>query len=180
MSKVKSIAKRYRFFIIMFLINIILLFAAPEVGKSSFKMTASNFMEMMLVIPPIFVLLGLLDVWVERETMMKHMGKDSGIKGALIAFLMGSAAAGPLYAAFPIAGMLMKKGVRLLNVFIFIGAWSTTKIPMLMFEITNMGPYFMLLRLGLNIFGIIGIAFMLEKTIKDDEKDAIYERAGNL
>jgi hypothetical protein len=83
---------------------------------------------MLSVLPPIFILLGLLDVWVDRATMMKFTGKGSGLKGVLIAFLLGSAAAGPLYAAFPVAGVMLKKGSSLFNVFIFIGAWSTTKI----------------------------------------------------
>ena len=36
---------------------------------------------LLLVIPPIFVLLGLLDVWVPREQMMRFMGPGSGLKG---------------------------------------------------------------------------------------------------
>ena len=33
---------------------------------------------MLLVIPPIFILLGLLDVWVPREKMIRYMGTGSG------------------------------------------------------------------------------------------------------
>ena len=84
-------------------------------------------MEMLSVIPPIFILLGLLDVWVQRETMIKLMGEKSGILGILIAFFLGSGAAGPLYAAFPIAGVLLKKGSKFSNVLIFICSLSTTK-----------------------------------------------------
>lgn len=72
-------------------------------------------MEMISVIPPIFILLGLLDVWVDRATMMKYTGKGSGLKGILIAFLLGSAAAGPLYAVFSVAGVMLKKGSSLVN-----------------------------------------------------------------
>lgn len=57
----------------------------------------------------IFILLGLLDVWVDRQTMMKYTGKGSGLKVILISFLLGSAAAGPLYAAFPVATVMLKK-----------------------------------------------------------------------
>jgi hypothetical protein len=37
-------------------------------------------------------------------------GSKFGYAGVLIAYLLGSAAAGPLYAAFPVAGVLLKKG----------------------------------------------------------------------
>ena len=93
---------------------------------------------------------------------------------------MGSAAAGPLYAAFPVAGVLLKKGVSLTNVFIFIGAWSTTKIPMLLFEAGNLGTRFMLLRLSCNIVGILIIAAILTRTTAPEERAALYESAKEL
>ena len=48
---------------------------------------------MVLVIPPIFVLLGLLDIWVPRSTMIKYMGEGSGLKGIILAIFIGSAEA---------------------------------------------------------------------------------------
>ena len=177
MKKIKNLIGRYKFFLVLFSINIILLITVPEIGKKSFSITKDNLFEMISVLPPIFILLGLLDVWVEKETMMKYMGENSGIKGGLIAFIMGSAAAGPLYAAFPVAGVLLKKGVKISNVFIFIGAWSTTKIPMILFETSNLGVSFMLVRLCCNIIGVILIALILEKTTSEKDKAELYEKA---
>lgn len=43
--------------------------------------------------------------------MMKYMDEGSGIKGIMIlSIIFGSAAAGPLYGAFPVAVVFMKKG----------------------------------------------------------------------
>lgn len=107
--------------------------------------------------------------------MMKYTGKGSGLKGVLIAFLLGSVAAGPLYAAFPIAGVMLKKGSGLFDVFIFIGAWSTTKIPMLTFEATSLGLAFTLTRLALSIIGILIIAVTTEKALNQEQQKQIYE-----
>ncbi|SFR54154.1 permease [Anaeromicropila populeti] len=180
MQNWKKIIKRYRFFGVFLVINLIVLFIYPELGKESFIITAKNLKEMLMVIPPIFVLLGLLDVWVEKETMMKFMGADSGIKGALLAFLLGSAAAGPLYAAFPVAGILLKKGVRLFNVFLFIGAWATTKLPLILFEVSSLGFSYMFLRFICNLIGIVLIAFLLEKATRQEEREKIYEMSQQL
>lgn len=171
----KNFLKRYKVFLLLIISNIIIGVALPEIGLKSFSLTKQNFFEMISVIPPIFVLLGLLDVWVDRATMMKYTGKGSGIKGVLIAFLLGSAAAGPLYAAFPVAGVMLKKGSSLFNVFIFIGAWSTTKIPMLTFEAASLGLTFMLIRLLLSIIGILLIAVTIEKLLKEEQQKKIYE-----
>lgn len=177
MKKLLTILKRYRFFLVFFAVNIALLFIAPETGRRSFALTGDNLLEMVSILPPIFILLGLLDVWVQRETMIRYMGQGSGFKGGIVAFILGAAAAGPLYAAFPVAAVLLKKGAKLTNVFIFIGAWSTTKIPMLLFEASNLGVRYTLLRLGCNIVGIILIAILLEKSLPEKDKEAIYENA---
>ena len=146
-------------------------FLAPDTGWKALSITWDNIWGMMSFLPPIFVLLGLLDVWVDRVTMMKYMGDNSGLRGAFLAFVMGSAAAGPLYAAFPVAGIMIKKGARLLNVFIFIGAWSTTKIPLLTFETATLGFRFMAMRLVFNVIGIVIIARVLDALIRKKNLD---------
>jgi len=176
----KNFMKRYRLFIGLAVINILLIAVFPDIGLKSVNITWSNTLEMLSVIPPIFILLGLLDVWVQRDTMIRLMGEKSGIVGALIAFLLGSAAAGPLYAAFPVAGVLLKKGSKFSNVLVFIGAWSTTKIPLLLFETSSMGWRFTLVRFLINIPGIALIAYTTEKLLNKNEKALIYEKAGTM
>lgn len=132
--------------------------------------------EMLSILPPIFILLGLLDVWVPRETMVRFMGEKSGLLGAFLAFFFGSAAAGPLYGAFPVAAIFMKKGVKFSNVMIFIGAWSTTKIPMFIFEWSSLGPRFAMTRLLVNIPGIVFMAWLLEILTPAAEIRRLYER----
>ena len=166
---------RYKVFLLLALANIIIGLIMPGIGLKSLELTRANLLEMMSVIPPIFILLGLLDVWVDRSTMIRLTGNGSGLKGVLIAFLMGSAAAGPLYAAFPVAGMMLKKGSSLRNVFIFIGAWSTTKIPMLTFEAASLGLPFTLTRLALSVIGILAIALISQKSLNPEQKEELYK-----
>lgn len=166
--------KRYRFFLITLLAVLVLFIYQVELGVKSLSITGYSIKEMALVIPPIFVLLGLMDVWVPRETMVKYMGEKSGIKGIILAMLIGSAAAGPLYGAFPIASVFMKKGVKFTNILIFIGAWSTTKIPMLLFEISSLGVRFAITRLCVDIPGIIIIAFIINKLVSKQDVETIY------
>lgn len=67
---------------------------------------------MLSVLPPIMIMLGLMDVWVSRESLMKYMGNNSGFLGVFLAMLIGSIAAGPMYAAFPFTAVLIKKGAK--------------------------------------------------------------------
>ena len=178
--KIMQVLKRYRAAIIagIALVLFLLLFPgyAPKAGASLLVQART----MLLVVPPIFLLLGLMDAWVPRETLMKYMGPGSGVKGPLIAFAVGSAAAGPLYGAFPVAAVLMKKGASFTNILIFIGAWSTTKIPMLLFEMKALGFRFALARLAIDIPGIILIALALKALIPRDEVDRLYAAAATM
>src|SRR4030042_5341242 len=135
---------------------------------------------MALVLPPIFILLGLLDVWIPKEKMIKYMGEGSGIKGIILAMIIGSVAAGPLYAAFPVAAALMRKGGKFTNILIFIGAWSTTKAPMLLFEISALGARFTMTRLAIDIIGIIIIAYVLYAIVSKKEVKELYYKAEKL
>ena len=176
----KTILKRYRAAIITVVLIGVLTIINRQIGFKALSISAYSFKEMLLVIPPVFVLLGLLDVWIPRETMMRYMGEGSGIKGIVLSIIIGSAAAGPLYGAFPVAAVFMKKGVKFSNILIFIGAWSTTKIPMFLFESAALGMKFALTRLAIDIPGIIIIAYVLSKLVSKDEIAKVYENAENI
>jgi len=62
-----------------------------------------------------------------------------------------------------------EKGVKFMNLLIFIGAWSTTKIPMFLFEMAALGTRFAIARLLIDIPGIIIIAFILSKMVSKKE-----------
>jgi uncharacterized membrane protein YraQ (UPF0718 family) len=173
----KTILKRYRAFIIVSIAILVFTIFNFELGMKALNITAYSFKEMVLVIPPIFVLLGLLDIWVPREIMIKYMGEGSGLKGILLSIFIGSAAAGPLYGAFPVAAVFMKKGVKFSNILIFIGAWSTTKIPMFLFEVASLGTKFAVTRLLIDIPGVIIIAAILSAMVSKDEIKKIYNNA---
>ncbi|MCL6613327.1 MAG: permease [Firmicutes bacterium] len=176
----KDFLRRYRFALATLLALAVLGVFNLNLGKKAAATIGYSLREMLLVIPPIFILIGLLDVWVPKETMIRLMGKGSGLRGAVLAVLLGSVAAGPLYAAFPVAAVLAKKGASFRNVVILLGAWSTTKIPMFLFEITALGGRFALTRLVLNLPGIVLIGAALEKIIGPEEEKRIMESLVSL
>ena len=175
-----SSIKKYRFAIVAIALTVLLFMYDSVKGARAMQVTFFSLREMMLIIPPIFILLGLLDSWVPKETMVRFMGKGSGLKGILLAFFLGSAAAGPLYGAFPVASVLMQKGASYTNVLILLGAWSTTKIPLMLFEMGSLGLPFALTRLMINIPGILIIAWTVDYFLSDNDKERIYSNAREM
>ena len=172
--------KRYRPFLIALACVGVLTLFNRGIGTKALFISVNSFVQMLFIIPPVFVLLGLLDVWVSRESMIRYMGEGSGIEGILLSIFIGSAAAGPLYAAFPVSALFMKKGVSFSNVMIFIGAWSTTKIPMVLFEFQSLGARFALTRLLVDIPGIIIIAVLLSNLVCGEDINKIYENVEKM
>ena len=125
------------------------------------------FKEMILFLPLMFILIGLFDVWVPREKIEKHIGRESGWKGTGLVILLATLQAGPLYGAFPFAYILWKKGCSIRNIFIYLGAFATIKIPMLTFEIGFLGLKFSLLRTLITLPVFIIIGYIMECYLKD-------------
>ena len=167
---------RYKWVVLAVIIDIAIFLWNSALGTQIALKTTEGFLEMLSFIPPIFIILGLLDIWVPREKVVAHLGTGSGIKGLILATILGSAAAGPLYGAFPVAAVMMKKGASFFNVMIFIGAWATLKIPMFLFETQFLGGLFSVTRWICSLVGIILIAFILDGLHSDTEKDAIYAK----
>lgn len=119
--------------------------------------------DILAILPPALVLLSIVDSWIPHSTVESHLGAKSGVRGWLTALLLGSFAAGPLFAAFPIAKSLFEKATRTANVVIFLGAWATIKLPMLLMESHFLGMRFSLLRLALTVPFIIAIGLIVEK-----------------
>lgn len=118
--------------------------------------------EVLAIVPSVLILIGLFDAWVPKEVVERGLGPRSGLRGVLLALLLGTGAAGPLYAAFPIGISLREKGARTANLVIFLGAWATIKIPMLMMESAFLGTRFAMLRLAITLPGIIACGFLME------------------
>lgn len=123
-------------------------------------------LEMLSVLPPILILIGLFQVWVPRKTVEKAMGRSSGWKGILMAIFVGTAAMGPLYAAFPLGVSLLEKGASLFNTAIFLCVWASIKIPMILFEVKFLGAEFAGLRLALTLPSIVLISYFLNVIMK--------------
>ena len=94
--------------------------------------------------------------------------------------MLGSFAAGPLYAAFPVGAMLLRKGSTIKNVMIFTGAWASTKVPMLLIEISSLGIKFTITRLIVEIIGIIIVAYIIERSLSKEEKNLYIKEQKNF
>jgi uncharacterized membrane protein YraQ (UPF0718 family) len=138
-------------------------------GKKVFGNFTQFFIEMVMFIPFLFIIVGLFDVWFPKEQVEKHIGQESGIKGILIVIVLAMLQAGPLYGAFPVAYILYKKSASIKNIFIYLGAFSSLKIPMVGMEIGYLGIQFTLARTLVSLPLFIAIGYFMEWYLKDKD-----------
>ena len=131
--------KNFRGFYIIGIISVFVYFWLPKEGLRVYRVVWDNILFILGIIPPIFILVGLFDVWVPREKVTHHLGDRSGWRGILISIAIGALTAGPLYVAFPIADVMLREGTILGKIIIFIEACSAKKIRMLLFEVESLG-----------------------------------------
>ncbi|MDR3585211.1 MAG: permease [Desulfosporosinus sp.] len=172
-----KLLKVYKWALLFFSVQIVIFFINNTIGKNAFDITLSNLEEMILLIPPIFIIMGLMDTWVPKETLIRYMGHGSGATGLLIAFALGTVAAGPLYVAFPMGTLLLKKGAKLSNVIFFLGVWSSTKLPIVLFEAASLGVNFTLIHIAITLPLYILIAFYIEKSVSKEAISLIVANA---
>ena len=163
----KQIIKDYIWIIAFILFSVIAHLLGFNPGIKIYSNFWTFFIEMLVFIPFLFILIGLFDVWVPKESIEKHIGKDSGIKGIILVIFLAMLQAGPLYGAFPVAYILFKKGASVRNIFIYLGAFSSMKIPMLGLEIGYLGLKYTLLRSLISLPLFILIGFIMEKILGD-------------
>ena len=121
--------------------------------------------DMLLILPPAFVLIGLFDVWAKRETIEKHFGEASGLLGYVWSILLASTTVGGVFVAFPVANALYHKGARYSMVMTYLTAASLVMIPMSIMEATILGIRFTVIRLLVSLPLVIVFSIVIEKML---------------
>ncbi len=157
-------------------IYLILLVVAPEKAISALSSSGYYLKEMAMILPVIFLLTVAIDVLIPKEWIIKHMGENSGIVGGLLSLVLGSVSAGPIYAAFPIGKMLLKKGASIGNIVIILSAWAVVKVPMLANEAKFLGTSFMGVRWVLTVIMIFIMGWATNRLVDRKQVLAIGQQ----
>jgi len=111
---------------------------APERAATAFSIGANTFLSVLLLIIAVFGLVGLLQVWISRELIVRLLGREGGIKGLLIAALCGTLLIGPAYIIFPLLMSIQKQGARWAVITIVLTSYAV-KLQMIPIEVGFLG-----------------------------------------
>ena len=149
-KKIEFKGIKFLFFVIIIYILIFLF------DKENATLSLTKSYEVLLKLLPIFVMIivitTLINYFLKPKAVMKHFGKDSGIKAWVYATLGGIVSHGPMYAWYPTISQLRQNGLKdgLLATFMYT---RSIKIPFIPIMIDYFG---MLFTITLFIYIIIG------------------------
>jgi len=130
-------------------------------GKEIGQNFISFSLAMLKILPCAFILIGLFEVWVKRETIEKHLGSGSGITAYFWGILLAGTSVGGLYVAFPVAYSLYNKGAKLGMIFAYIASSAICRVPLTIFEASFMGIKFSIIRLVVSLPLVIVSSMLL-------------------
>jgi uncharacterized membrane protein YraQ (UPF0718 family) len=164
--KVLTFLKKNKLMAFVLLIYVLIFIISPQKAIESVNNSVYYLVEMLQVLPIIFLLTVVIEAWVPKEVIMRGFGENSGIKGNLLSLLLGSISAGPIYAAFPIGKMLLGKGASITNIVIILSSWAVIKVPMLANEAKFLGLEFMAVRWILTVIAILAMSYLATIFVK--------------
>ena len=164
--KIGLMIKKNKLLFIVALVYIAVFTISPDNAMKSVGNSVYYLIEMLQVLPVIFLLTVVIEALVPKEMIMRGFGEKSGFKGNLLALLLGSISAGPIYAAFPISKTLLGKGASISNIVIILSAWAVIKVPMLANEAKFLGVNFMIVRWVLTVIAIFIMAYITGMLVK--------------
>jgi len=164
-------------YLALILLIIFVLIFLPDKILTVLIFSFESLKTFLIAILPVFLCTGLMDVWIEKNTMIKIMGKGSGVKGIIVSLIFGMLTALPLYAVLPVACILLKKGSKLSNVLVFIGASSNLRIPLLIFETLFIGLKFTSANFVSGIVSVLIVSFITNFILSSKDKQTLYSNS---
>ena len=142
--------------IIMAVLALILLFVGYQRGQNQHLAGLKSSLSMTGQILPLlifaFIVAGMVQVLIPRETLARWVGAESGWRGILIGTVAGGLMPGGPYVSLPLAAGLLRAGAGVGTMVAFLTAWSLWAVSRLPMEFGILGVKFTLIRLACTFF----------------------------
>jgi uncharacterized membrane protein YraQ (UPF0718 family) len=109
----------------------------------------------------IIIVIGLMLGFVPKSLISNVVGKEAGLKGALIVAPLGAVLYIPSIISFPLAASLLKCGASVVSVAVFITTLTMIGLVTLPLEIRELGKKLALLRNGLSLLIALVIGLLM-------------------
>ena len=168
--KMKNLLKSHTFELLVALIYIILFLICPGKSLLALKRGIILLLRMLPIFLCVVLFSSFIAIFLSPKTIQKYMGKQSGLKGVIIAALLGTIIVGPLWVLFPLFGTLLKKGARISVVGAMIGTFAI-KTPWIPYAASFLGWPFIIITVILTLIYAILEGLLMEKILNGENSN---------
>ncbi|MDA3904348.1 MAG: permease [Desulfuromusa sp.] len=159
---------QWLFFSTILIYALVFLTNPERAGRALFT-AATTFSSVLLLIIAVFSLVGLLQIWISRDVIVRLLGREGGIKSLVIAALCGTLLIGPAYIIFPLLMEIQKRGARWAVITIVLTSYAV-KLQMIPLEVEFLGWPFALGRALVTIALAVPIGLLVEAVMEKQQK----------
>ena len=131
----KNLYYGFSFLVVVIILYVVLSFFDSENIYRSLYASLQIIIQILPVLVLVILLMGAVNYFLKPKIVSKHLGKESGIKGWLLAISIGILSHGPIYVWYPLLKDLHNQGMRtgLVAVFLYNRAIKIPLIPIMIF-----------------------------------------------
>lgn len=123
------------------------------------------FLKILPTLLSVIILVSVVLYFVSDKFIVEHLGSDAGFAAYISAALIGSVSIIPGFIAFPLAGILVKGGVSLSVIAVFITTLKMVGVLTIPIEAKFFGLKTALIRNGLSFLGAITVGAIMAITL---------------
>jgi len=132
----------------------------PQIGDAALDYFVAGLTGLLPLFGVMLLLLWLFNLLIKPRQVVKGLGRQSGVRGWLLAIAGGAISMGPMYLWYPLLGELHKHGLRPALAVAFLYS-RAVKIPMLPFMVHYFGGlYTTLFVLSILLFSVVNALIM--------------------
>lgn len=109
---IKNLPGGIKFMFLMILVYVLVFFINPSLATTSLNSATKSFVNLLPMLAFVFFVIFIINVFLKPESISRHLGKDSGIKGWVYALIGSVLISGPPYVLYPMLKELRKSGMK--------------------------------------------------------------------
>jgi len=145
----------------------ILFIIMPEKASTAIRSSGKVFVNIIMPLCLVFILMLVLNVFLNPAYITKFLGKEAGIQGIILSAVAGIISAGPIYAWYPMLKALREKGADSSFIAIFLGN-RAVKPFLLPIMISYFGWIYVLILTVFTIFGSLVVGYCVGILVKEN------------
>jgi uncharacterized membrane protein YraQ (UPF0718 family) len=154
--------------VIMLAVYGILFVIMPDKALLAIKSSVNIFFNMLIPLSMIFVLMLLINLFLNPARVAKFLGKGSGIKGIILSAAAGIISTGPIYAWYPLLKDLREKGAgdSSIAIFLYNRAVKPFLLPVM---VAYFGWLYVVILTILTVLASVAIGYSVDIFMKADQ-----------